>query len=89
MMACWEIHVIATKLPGAMKEFGEGHGVIYVDKPEDVLKKGIELIENGTLKEQGLKARRFVEKYSWNDVVDEFEGLLEEIVDSGGEMNNG
>ena len=87
-MACWEIPVIATKLPGVMKEFGDGHGVIYVDKPEDVLKKGIELIENGTLKEQGLKARRFVEKHSWNDVVDEFEGLLEEIVDSGGEMNN-
>lgn len=60
-----------------------------MDRPEDALKKAIELIENGTLKEQGLKARRFVEKYSWNDVVDEFEGLLEEIVDSGGEMNNG
>lgn len=34
-------------------------------------------------------SRKFVEKYSWNDVVDEFEGLLEEIVDSGGERNNG
>jgi glycosyltransferase involved in cell wall biosynthesis len=80
MMACWEIHVIATKLPGVMKEFGEGHGVIYVDKPEDVLKKGIELIENGTLKEQGLKARRFVEKRSWDSITDEFEKVLEDII---------
>jgi glycosyltransferase involved in cell wall biosynthesis len=37
--------VITTKLLGIMKEFGEGHGVIYVDKTEDVLKKAIELID--------------------------------------------
>ena len=71
--------VITTKLPGLMKEFGDDHGVIYVDKPEDVFKKAIELIENGTLKEHGLKARGFVEKYNWDDVVDEFEGILEEL----------
>jgi hypothetical protein len=64
-------------LTGIMKEFGEGHGVIYVDKPEDVLEKAIELIENGTVKEEGLKARRFVEKYSWDDIVEDFEGLLD------------
>jgi hypothetical protein len=28
-------------------------------------------------------SRKFVEKYSWNDVVDEFEGIVEEIVQSG------
>lgn len=81
--------VIATKLPDVMKEFGEEHGVIYVDRPEDVVKKAIELVEKGKIEVEGSKAREFVEKYSWNDVVDEFEGLLEEIVDSGGEMNNG
>jgi glycosyltransferase involved in cell wall biosynthesis len=68
--------VITTKLQGIMKEFGEGHGVIYVDKPEDVLKKVVELIENRTIKEQRLKARGFVERYSWDDVVDDFEGIL-------------
>ena len=51
-----------------------GHGVIYVDKPEDVLKKVIELLVNETLKEYGLKARGFVEKYNWDDIVDDFEG---------------
>ena len=71
--------VIATRLAGVMNEFGEDHGVIYVDKPEDVLKKAVELIENGTLKEHGLKARRFVERYNWDDIVDEFEGILEEL----------
>ena len=72
--------VITTELPGVMKEFGEGHGVIYVDKPEDALKKAIELIEGGSIKEEGRKARRFVEKYNWDDIVDEFESILEEVV---------
>lgn len=69
--------VITTKLPGVMKEFGEDHGVIYVDKPEDALMKGIELIEGGMIGEHGPAARRFVERYSWDDIVDEFEGILE------------
>jgi glycosyltransferase involved in cell wall biosynthesis len=78
-MACGK-PVIATKLPGVMKEFGEGHGVIYVDKPEDVLGKAIELINNARVKEHGSKAQGFVEKYNWDDIVEEFEGVLEEVV---------
>ena len=72
--------VITTKLPGVMKEFGDDHGVIYVDRPEDALKKAVEMIDNGTIEEQGFKARRFVEKYSWDDIVDEFERVLEEVI---------
>ncbi len=29
--------VIATRLPGVMKEFGEDNGVVYVSRPEDVV----------------------------------------------------
>jgi glycosyltransferase involved in cell wall biosynthesis len=29
--------VIATKLPGVMREFGEGKGLVYIDRPENVL----------------------------------------------------
>jgi len=72
--------VIAARLPGIMKEFGEGNGVIYVDRPEDALKKAIELIENNRIEEGGRKARKFVEKYSWDNVVDEFERVLEEVI---------
>jgi len=74
--------VIATKLPGIMKEFGEGNGVIYVDRPEDVIEKAMELIETGRIQEEGKKARKFVEKYSWDNVVDEFERILREITRS-------
>ena len=78
-MACGK-PIIATKLPGVMKEFSDGNGVIYVDISENVLKKAIELIENGTFKEHGLKARGFVEKYNWDDIVDDFESILEEAI---------
>lgn len=72
--------VIATRLPGIMKEFGEDHGVIYADKPKMVLVKAMELIENGMLKEHGAKARGFVEKNSWDNIVDDFEVILGELV---------
>ena len=72
--------VITTKLPGVMKEFGEDHGVIYVDTPEDVLKKAIELIEKGYIEEEGRRASGFVEKYNWDDIVDDFERVLEEVI---------
>ena len=68
--------VIATKLPGIMKEFGKDNGVIYVDRPEDVLEKAVELIENNRIEEEGRKARKFVEKYSWDNITDEFERIL-------------
>jgi len=72
--------VITTALPGIMKEFGEDNGVIYVDKPEDVIYKAIEMVEDGRLKEEGMKARKFIEEYDWGNVVDEFEEILEEII---------
>ena len=72
--------VITTELFGIMKEFGDDNGVIYVSRSEDALKKAVELIENGTHKEQGLKARRFVEKNSWDNITDEFERVLEDTV---------
>ena len=50
-----------------------------MDKPEDVFKKAIELIENGSVEEEGRKARGFVERYNWDDIVGEFEGVLEEL----------
>jgi len=31
--------VITTQLPGLMKEFGEDNSILYVSKPENVLKK--------------------------------------------------
>jgi len=38
------------------------------------------MIEGGMMLEYGHAARGFVENYGWDDVVGEFEGILEEVV---------
>jgi len=78
-MACGK-PVISTSLPGIMKEFGYDHGVTYVDQPAEVLKKAIELCnDDGSIREQGARARRFVEKYSWDKITDEFQDILDTV----------
>ena len=72
--------IISTKLPGVMKEFGDNNGVIYIEKPEDTLKKAIELIETESFKEEGRKASRFVENLSWENITDEFEKVLGDLI---------
>jgi glycosyltransferase involved in cell wall biosynthesis len=79
-MACGK-PVIATKLPGVMKEFGEGNGVIYVDKPEDIIDKVIELSNNlHALKSIGWQASEYVRNYGWENLTQNFEKILESLV---------
>jgi glycosyltransferase involved in cell wall biosynthesis len=70
--------VISTRLPGVVREFGENNGVLYVDKPEDVVEKAMELIRNGDLKKLRSKARSFAERCNWDNITDEFERMLKE-----------
>jgi glycosyltransferase involved in cell wall biosynthesis len=72
--------VIATRLPGVMKEFGKGNGVVYVDRPEAVLSKAVRLAGNGYVRRLGVKARHFAESCSWDNITDRFEVILEEII---------
>jgi glycosyltransferase involved in cell wall biosynthesis len=72
--------VIATKLEGIIKEFGENNGVIYVDKPQDVILKAIELHRAKKVKDFGLMALNFVKKYSWVNVSNEFERVLKDLL---------
>ena len=72
--------VVSTRLPGVMKEFGKDNGVVYVSRPEDAVRKAIELIQGGSLKGLGAKARHFVERYSWDNITDEFERILKEVI---------
>jgi len=71
--------VISTKLPGIILEFGNDNGVIYVDKPEDVVEKVLELSKKNRIGLEGKKARKFVEKNSWDGLTDEFEEYLFEL----------
>lgn len=68
--------VIATDLPGVMMEFGNTNGVFYVNQPEDVLKRAIDLIESDNIKKEGKKAKKFVENNDWNKIADHFEKIM-------------
>lgn len=72
--------IIATKLPGIVKEFGFGNGVIYIDKSIDVISRVIELINKGKIHLEGKKARNFVENNDWETVTDDFEKTLEGLL---------
>lgn len=72
--------VIATRLPGVVREFGEGNGMVYVEKPDDVIDKAIELVSKTSLSDLGIKARRFAERNSWDKITDEFESILREAM---------
>jgi glycosyltransferase involved in cell wall biosynthesis len=72
--------VVSTRLPGVVREFGEGNGVVYVSKPEDAIEKAVGLIQGGSLKELGARARSFAKRYSWDHITDEFERILEEVI---------
>ncbi len=72
--------VIATRLPGVIKEFGMDNGVSYIDKSEDVIEKAVELGRGNTRQELARKARQFAEKHSWDKVTDELEQILAEAI---------
>ena len=77
-MACGK-PIISTRLPGIVKEFGYNNGILYVDQPTDVLEKVTELVNEGSFRDHGNKARKFVEKYSWKKITDDFEDILKDL----------
>lgn len=71
--------VVSTRLPGMVEEFGEGNGVVYVDRPEDVVARALALADEGNLGELGARARAFVRGYSWDRSVSQLESILKEL----------
>jgi glycosyltransferase involved in cell wall biosynthesis len=72
--------VIASKLPGVLKEFGESNGVIYIKGPEEAVEKALELAKAGNLEELGIRARKFAERHDWERIADEFERVLQNAI---------
>lgn len=70
--------VISTKLPGVMTEFGDKSGICYVEKPEDVIQRALELKKTGKIFKLGDIARRHIENFSWKKITDRFEEILNE-----------
>jgi glycosyltransferase involved in cell wall biosynthesis len=74
--------VIATRLHGVMREFGDDNGVLWIDRPEDSLRKAMELVNEGSITAHGKAARQFVRNNDWAAVVDDFEQVLYECTRS-------
>jgi glycosyltransferase involved in cell wall biosynthesis len=72
--------VIATRLPGVAREFGEDNGMVHVNGPEEVVPTARALAQNGSLQDLGRRAREFVAYNTWDRVAEQFEGELEALV---------
>ncbi|MCD7781240.1 MAG: glycosyltransferase family 4 protein [Methanosphaera sp.] len=73
--------VIATRLPGLVAEFGENNGLVYIDKPEDVLKVIDTKFKNKRdIINVGSQGHGFVEDNDWKNVTLKFESILENLV---------
>jgi len=64
--------VFTTNLPGIVTEFGDDMDLIYLEKPEDVLFKLIEIDIDDLRK----KARKIMEDNDWNNITNKFEQVL-------------
>jgi glycosyltransferase involved in cell wall biosynthesis len=72
--------IIATHLPGIVKEFGCESGISYIERAEDVVRAANELVTTGYLAEEREKARSAVESHDWNAITDEFEkGMFDSL----------
>ena len=67
--------VIATELPGVMKEFGFNNGVIYIKNPQDVINIVLKLNPKD-FKYSCTNAKKFIKSYEWNQIISDFENLL-------------
>jgi glycosyltransferase involved in cell wall biosynthesis len=72
--------VISTKLPGIMREFGEGNGVFYADSPERVPKTAYTMAMNGTIKTYGNAAREYIQNLDWDTITDSFEKNISDVI---------
>ena len=72
--------VICTRLPGIYREFGEGNGIVYVDKPEETISKASQLIKDDIITQLGERSRQFVQQYDWEPLTDRFVSILEEEI---------
>ena len=71
--------VVASQLPGVMRDVPEGEGVLYA-APGDHLRLAESLRDPLRRREIGARGRAFVEAHcDWEKITDEFEGLLRTV----------
>ena len=68
--------VIATKLPGIIKEFGLDSGINYIENSTDTLEKAMWLSKTNKIEVEGEKAYSYVRDLSWDNITGKFEKYL-------------
>jgi len=68
--------VIASRLPGILKEFREGNGVVYVDDAGEVVRKAVEISLASEISHFGIVARKYVSQNDWKVITDGFENII-------------
>jgi len=71
--------VIATPLHGVEKEFGKQNGVLYANTPQQVLEMAEQIAQTQMIFDQGMKARKCVERNDWDAITEDFEHILREV----------
>jgi len=69
---------ICTKLRGIVEEFGYKNGIVYIDKPEDLLQMASDI--KPVCEKLGWQALNYVSERDWGIIVAKFEKLLEGLV---------
>ncbi len=72
--------IVSTRLPGIIREFGENHGVIYVEKPDDVIRK-VTMLDRLEIQKHSKYANEFIKQYDWNGIISKFEDVLIHLKD--------
>ncbi|MDP3035206.1 MAG: glycosyl transferase GT4 family protein, partial [Methanobacteriaceae archaeon] len=72
--------VIVTRLPGISMEFGEGHGLQYINGSEEVLPLAQKMRNENIIKDEGKKARQFVKNNDWELITERFEETLDKLI---------
>jgi len=77
--------VIATKLPGVIREFGYDAGIFYAESPSDVVEIAQKIIESHEIENYGSNAIKFVKKYKWENIVNDFEEVARNLIKNKGD----
>lgn len=72
--------VIATKLPGIYKEFGENNGIVYVNEASEVLQVAKDVLDDDKYESIAISGKNFVKSNDWERITDDFEDVLLNLI---------
>jgi len=76
--------VIATRLPGLVKEFGENNGMHFIDNSSETVELAKKMFYSNKIISEGNKSKLFVNKLDWENITSNFEMELNKSVTKNG-----